>query len=309
MKKHALLAVILLQVLCASAQQLTIRKEKSQLYISHIVAPKESLYSLGRMYHLGPKEIAAANKLDAKAGLVIGQELKIPLNKNNFLQADSKQIKGLHPVYHTVAEGETLYRLSVTYNKVNKDLLRKWNGITDNVVKEGQPVIVGYMKYTPAAIPSDAPQEVASIPVNAKPKQSGPYHDRDEEGDIAETDYEPVKKQDAQFSTVSSTDEGFFSGEFAIHAGRQQKAIVGAAATFKSTSGWSDKKYYILVNDIPVETIVRITVNGHSVYAKVLETLPGLRDNNGLVCRISNAAAAALGISDPKFNVELSYAE
>ena len=309
MKKHALLAVILLQVLCASAQQLTIRKEKSQLYISHVVAPKESLYSLGRMYHLSPKEIATANKLDTKAGLVIGQELKIPLNKNNFLQAESKQTKGLHPVYHTVAEGETLYRLSVSYNNVKKDLLRKWNGISDNVVKEGQAMIVGYLKYTPPVVATEHAQAVASANVNGDGKQSGPFNDQDGKGDIVESGYEPFKEDEVQFTSVSAGDEGYFAGEFAATSGQQRKRMSGMAATFKSTSGWSDKKYYILVNDIPVETIVRITANGRSVYAKVLETLPGLRDNNGMVCRISNAAAAALGISDPKFTVELSYTE
>jgi len=81
----------------------------------------------------------------------------------------------------------------------------------------------------------------------------------------------------------------------------------GMAATFKSTSGWQDKKYYVLVNNIEPGTIVKIAANNKVVYAKVLGSLPEMKENNGLLLRMSNAAASYLGIIDPKFTVDISY--
>ena len=103
--------------------------------------------------------------------------------------------------------------------------------------------------------------------------------------------------------------EGVFANVFTTDA--SQKSInnkSGEAATFKSTSGWQDKKYYILMNDVAPGTIVKIaSMENKVVYAKVLGSMPDMKENNGLLLRISNAAASYLGIIDPKFPVQISF--
>ena len=48
------------------------------------------------------------------------------------------------------------------------------------------------------------------------------------------------------------------------------KNVSGISKTFKTASGWTDGKYYILANDIEPGTIVKVTAdNGSAVYAKV----------------------------------------
>ena len=88
---------------------------------------------------------------------------------------------------------------------------------------------------------------------------------------------------------------------------------MGEAAVFKSTSGWQDAKYYALMNNITPGTIIRITnsSNKRIIFAKVLGELPPGRENEGLLIRISNSAAAELKISDkePKFAAEVAYAK
>ena len=81
------------------------------------------------------------------------------------------------------------------------------------------------------------------------------------------------------------------------------------AGIFKSTSGWQDGKYYALMNNVPVGTIIKIDhpVTRKSVYAKVLGQLPEMKESNGLAIRLSDAAAAELGAGAFKFNVEVSY--
>ena len=83
----------------------------------------------------------------------------------------------------------------------------------------------------------------------------------------------------------------------------------GNAGIFKSTSGWSDGKFYALVNNIPVGTIIRVNnpVSGKAIFAKVLGNLPDMKESMGLIARLSDAAAAELDASGSRFSVELRY--
>jgi LysM repeat protein len=91
-------------------------------------------------------------------------------------------------------------------------------------------------------------------------------------------------------------------GYFALYFDRKNidnNGLNGESGVFKTVSGWADKKYYILINSVEPGTIVRITAaNGKSICAKVLNALPAMKDDNGLICRINNAAAAQLGIDE-----------
>jgi hypothetical protein len=64
------------------------------------------------------------------------------------------------------------------------------------------------------------------------------------------------------------------------------------------------------MNDVPPGSIVKLsTAANKSVFAKVLWSLGEIKENEGLNFRISNAAASALGLSDPKFNLTVTYYE
>ena len=78
--------------------------------------------------------------------------------------------------------------------------------------------------------------------------------------------------------------------------------------TFKTASGWLDKKYYILMNNAPAGSIVKVSAeNGRTIYAKVLWTLDDMKLNNGLSFRISEAAAAALSVAENKFSLTVDF--
>ena len=101
-------------------------------------------------------------------------------------------------------------------------------------------------------------------------------------------------------------EEGFFAGYF-NRKDISKNTTTGNVGIFKSSSGWSDKKYYILVNDINQGTIVRITANHKSICAKVVGPLPNIKEDTGLFARINTAAADALGIQDTGFGVVINY--
>jgi len=55
--------------------------------------------------------------------------------------SDSGTTKGKKPVFHLVKRGETLYRISLKYG-VSVSRLRKWNGLSGNLIHAGQKLIV-----------------------------------------------------------------------------------------------------------------------------------------------------------------------
>ena len=87
------------------------------------------------------------------------------------------------------------------------------------------------------------------------------------------------------------------------------KNTAANAGIFRSTSGWKDGKYYALMNNVPVGTIVKVTYtsSNKTVFAKVLGQLPDMRESSGLTLRLSDAAAAELGAEMGKFYVDISY--
>ena len=114
--------------------------------------------------------------------------------------------------------------------------------------------------------------------------------------------------QKTKLVQVSTTaNEGYFASFFSS----QKKAATfqtlnGTAAVFKSMSGWKDNKFYILTNELPVGTIVRITTSDlKSICAKVINALPEV--GSAIQYRLNDAAAAILGVTNKTFQVSVTY--
>ncbi|NBV10202.1 MAG: hypothetical protein EBS04_01900 [Chitinophagia bacterium] len=105
----------------------------------------------------------------------------------------------------------------------------------------------------------------------------------------------------------TTVNEGYFASFFS----NQKKAATfqtlnGTAAVFKSMSGWKDNKFYILTNELPVGTIVRITTSDlKSICAKVINALPEV--GSAIQYRLNDAAAAILGVTNKTFQVSVTY--
>jgi hypothetical protein len=111
---------------------------------------------------------------------------------------------------------------------------------------------------------------------------------------------------------VNDGNGGYFKSSFEAQVKSQpvQKDEMAAAGIFKTASGWQDAKYYALIDNVEPGTIIRIVNpnNNKAVYAKVLDKMTGIRQNQGYDVRISNAAATALDINDTeKFFVRVHY--
>lgn len=321
-------------VLCAGGVQaqdtLQVQGTTPDLYLTHIVRKGENFYSLGRAYGLSPKEIAAGNNISMEQGLQLGQRVKIPLTAANFNQ-QSGGGAGYRPVYHKVAEKETLYRVSVNHNKVSLDNIRQWNHFTGDGLKKGSYIIVGWVKSNGAAAPPVAASPAPSSPAApvpappvmvAPPVANSPAPQPNQSVSTAitpappvQTTPEPAKQADSNraasipasvpAATAGTSFEQIYMQQ--TNNGKKATSEKGPGSWFKSNAG--PGKYYALHNSAPRGTIIKVTnpLNGKAIYAKVLEAIPQIKQNAGLIIKLSDSAIEALGTNEARFYCELSY--
>jgi hypothetical protein len=321
----------------AQSTQLIIEGSEGKFYLNHTVVAKENWYSIGRLFNAPPHDIANYNNMQFDKPLEVNTVLKIPLTAGNF---DQKQIKQsgetLVPLYHVLQEKEWIFKISEIYNDVPVTSLEKWNKVKRDNVKLGTPLIVGFLKVktdqSPLAIgidsnpvlgpavtensnktnkPTDVPaptpasQNPSTMPSTsnaAKPATISTAAGSTASSSNAIAVSNPPERVNNYAATHSNG--GFFSVDFTGTG----KASSGTAGTFKSTSGWTDGKYYALMNGVPVGSIIRVSgTNNKMIYAKVLGQLPDMKESTGLLIRISNAASAELGLGEGKFPVEVKY--
>lgn len=306
------------------------------LYLIHTVAAKENWYSIGRIYNQSPKEMAPFNNTTIEKPLAIGQKIKIPLTGANFSQDGKRAADEVFvPLYHTVEDKEWMFRISSTYNKVPVENLEKWNSIKNDQLKTGMQLVVGYLKVKqsqsalaaqgstkiqivtttapPVAVkeikpPEDIQKKIPEVITKTEPSKT----DIKEGPASAEIKEEPKKEipKPAEIQTVSTGGpSNHKGGAFKKLFDETGNGTTGNAGIFRSTSGWNDGKYYALMNNVPVGTIVKISFSStnKSVYAKVLGQLPEMKESQGLTLRISDAAASELGVSMNKFYVDIKY--
>ncbi len=323
---------LMMSVLQAQPSELVIEGVAPSLHLTHAVAAKETWYSIGRIYNISPKEIAPYNNLTIDKPLAIGQQVKIPLVSTNFAQSPAKASDEVFvPVYHVVQDKEWMYRVSVNYNKVPVENLEKWNSISRDQVKAGIKLVVGYLKVKTGqsslaskgspTMKSVAASEAATdavavntpLPSTGQVKKTEPVITLNKTEQVKQETKISQPAEENKPAIVTKTDPGYNGsggGYFRTMYGQSGKSNSGTAGVFKSTSGWQDGKYYALMNNVPVGTIVK--VSGASadkfVYAKVLGQLAEMKENAGLSIRISDAAAAQLNAMElAKFQVDVRY--
>lgn len=329
--KGVLIIAFLILTQCVWSQSdMTVQGTSPDLYLLHTVQAKETWYGIGRIYNISPKDIAALNGVTMDK-LNIGQQLKVPLSAHNFTQDGKKGADEVFvPVYHIVQEKEWMYRISQNHNKIPVETLEKWNSVTNDHLQAGMKLVVGYLKVKTAqsslaatglkkiVVPTTAPATETVV------KTEKPADIKQEELKKVEMKKEDVKKEigapPASEEKSSKTSApvtpateasytGYKGGYFKSMYSSNGKSTAGNAGIFRSTSGWKDGKYYALMNNVPVGTIVKISYNStnKSVYAKVLGQLPEMRESVGLTVRLSDAAAAELGAEMGKFYVDVAY--
>ena len=321
MKHLFLLAICSFFILISNAQEkgFEVKKNAKGLYIEHTVAAKEGLFSIGRLYNVHPRHLAGFNDWDYNKGLNIGQVINIPLTDTNFRQS---AVTGV-PLYHIVSQGENLTRIG-QFAGTSTDKIKKMNKSVSDNIAAGKKLVIGYLvspeaKNIPVAS-LEKPEEKSS-PVIAEVKKEEPEK---KEPVIVKEDKPVVREEENAVKNavlvepVKTNQKPATMGYFQVYYERQVKQSPAShdrtvtTGIFKTVSGWQDGKYYMLIDNVPPGTIVKISnpENGKVVFAKVLGAMEGISLNKGLDMRMSNAAASVLEVPEvnaDKFIVQLSY--
>lgn len=308
----------------AQPAQLMVKSGEKGLYLDHNVVAKEGFFSIGRLYHVHPKFLADYNNLDINKGLNIGQVIRIPLTDTNF----SQRIKTATPIYYRVGEKEGLMKVSNANYKVNLQNLREWNKLSNDNINAGSKLIVGFLvsPEAPPVVVSNTVKEETKKVVEEKPsvktetaaqkpvvKEEVKKSDMVEEKPLVKDEPKKVPpvsvKQDV---TTNMSGQGYFKSFFdqQVKQTPVSRTETVTSGIFNTNNGLQDAKYYLLMNGVIPGTIVRIINpdNNKTIYAKVLGEMNGIRQNRGLDIRISNLAAATLGVTDTeKFIVKVNY--
>lgn len=260
-------------------------------YVQYRVKPGETIENLAAMAGMSLLQFKEFNKISSNDPAFSVSSVRIPLSAKNLLTE-----KTALPVFHVVEKGDNLYRLNIQYFNPGLPRIKEWNQLRSETVKDGDILVVGYLGGNMQQANSPAPATPSAMV--APPASTPPV--------VA--DVTPPAKQVVALPQVSPS-EGYYAAQFkAAEPVQQLFEISGTGGIFKSITGWNDKRYYVLMNEVVPGSIVRITVDQVKyICAKVLGPIPDNKPNKGLLIRLSNAAATALGISAMIFTATVNY--
>ena len=296
-RKIQLVAVFVLLCCCSFAQI----PENGKNIVVHTVEEGQTVYSIASIYSLKPKDIQEQNpSIDSTYAIQPGQILRIELPAS-VEQHTSLSHLNKSPILHIVKNDETLYSLSKSYG-VSVNTLQEWNSLSNNAIKIGQELTVGW-KY------SSKPEEKAdeTMVLNRPEKQP--------EKKIIET--QPVvpapnkageRKADYFTNNKQAVLKQRFLSDYSI---KTKKSEDGPAIWFSTENKMMKDAYYGLYSRAPVGSVVKVTNlrNNHIVFVKIIGSLPNTAENHGSMIKLTPAAKNALNTVDGKIRVRVDYAE
>jgi LysM repeat protein len=332
---------LLLLVLLYGSFNLCAKGQEAK-YSIHAIAKGETLSALAQQYHTTVGDIMRLNGMNAKSHLTIGEKIKIPSGDSKTISANTEPVSAntnaVSPnpktvplgtktssalgrdssvAAHYVLHGETLYSISKKFG-VTIDQLKEWNNLPNETIHFGQQLAVSSEGTAMIALKKGTQQTIEMQQTDTKNTLTKNTIDtiknEKENSDTSKqliakavsVDVMPANPVPVQEASSKDISNGYFAKDFP--ESNNLKHISGDAMTFKTNSGWTDSKYYVLTNEAPSGSIVRVTaLTGKSVYAKVLWKLEDMKLNEGLTFRISDAAASVLGITNQKFRVTVQY--
>ncbi|OGX89149.1 hypothetical protein BEN49_09660 [Hymenobacter coccineus] len=274
-----------------------------QRFVRHRVGAGETLSALSRYYHVSVAQLTAANPQVAN-GLGIGQVVLVPrplaagAASSAVPVAGAAKTGGMAAVpasgRYTVARGETLFGIARRFQLTPDDLIKLNNLPANGRVRVGQQLLL------------EAPAVAAAAPALAATPLKTPA-----------PAVAPVPDKPAQVATVTpaSAVEKEIAKEVdraAERAPTRAIELVGRVTDSGMAAGIDNNgtdKYLALHKTAPVGTIMQVknSMNGQSVYVRVIGKLPDTGENNNILVRLSPRAVQKLGTTDQRFRVETSY--
>ena len=112
----------------------------------HIVEPKETLFSIARIYNVSVQDLASINEQELRAGLRIGMKIILP-NKKKTIDGNARIINA-ETIFHVVEPKETKYSISKKYG-ISVAQLETQNPETVNALIIGTKLAINTKQINP----------------------------------------------------------------------------------------------------------------------------------------------------------------
>lgn len=126
--------------------QIPVVAETSNTKNTHQVQPKETLFSIARLYNVSVQDLDNSNTEALKYGLQIGESIAIP-NKKKTLNGQARIINA-ETVFHIVAPKETKYSIAKKYG-ISIEQLETQNPEIINGLVEGNKLAINVKQIKP----------------------------------------------------------------------------------------------------------------------------------------------------------------
>ena len=284
MSKYWLLIIISFIGYTLSAQQadsIFAARKGAGLAITYVSKPRESVEMIANRFFTSQEKIEAASMVDGRKKLPVGTMLTIPLSKDNFhATREAEGMEHQEELYYRVREKDNIALIALLVGVQKKDIIL-WNSLHGNALQEGQALFIGWAKV------------VGRDSINLSNGIAYP------------------SRKNRIVTTVDTAKHAF--GELDSLYNMQTKngtniiAEKGTAVFFDKAG--SNKIYYAFHNTSARGAVIKV-VNpgtGRTIYVKVLGPIPDTKLYANCIIGICSGAKDALGITDNKGWVELSY--
>lgn len=126
--------------------------QENQSYFLHTIEKGQSLYSIASMYGVSQSDIIKLNP-GSDEKIFIGRTLRIPRSAANVQKE----------TYHTIATGETLYRLTVKYNVSAKAICEANPGLSAENFRIGQVIRIPSATEAGDVVTTEAQNDIAIV--------------------------------------------------------------------------------------------------------------------------------------------------
>lgn len=250
--------------------------------IKYEIKQWESTRMLAQRYYVSEREIEYEPDFDKSKKVVPGTIIYIPVTAENYSLSKPSALdtKDMHELYYRVGPKDDIGLIS-TYAGVTKSTMRTWNNLHGNTLLIDQVLFIGWLKMIA--------RDTTDNPTRA-------------------TAYPPLVK-----AVIADTSKLHILGGLDTVYNRQTNNGLnvltekGTAVFFEK--GGKNSAYVAFHNTTPRGTIMKVFNPGtnKTIYVKILGPVPDTKLYANSIIGICDAAKEALGITDNKAWVELSY--
>ena len=276
----------------------------------HTVEPKETLYSISRLYNISVDELKQWNNIAGNT-ISTGDRIRVSKPAGSTVTASTANIPVAAParqstpntvpapaqqqqqakldfsgkIVHTVEGQETLYSIAKMYD-TNVQQLREWNQLVTDNLGIGQKMIVGTAKGLPR---KSTDRVVRNGVEEEKPKDYGYNANPIAITQVGDPSQEELETTNMEKGSVRKITE------------------MGMAMTIDDSL--NTKKYLALHRTAPIGTIMQVhnEMNNLSVFVRIVGKLPATGTNDKVLIKLSRKAYEKLGAYSDKVPVRLTY--